>query len=886
MDNPESPKTKNYAKTKKRKLASNIMHNLHKRQKEEKETKTKQEEHTLDILAQNEILKLENERLNTRITELERELKFTQNLYFSYKKICKDADEEILNLELSAQILAEQSEYDSNLQRFHNTVLSAKINDLLKLNEQNRNLLHQKDALQQELQKIDINSTTPSDSTSKTPSSASTTPNAGQVLNHGLLATSRMKKPFKHLSEKRRRQRIQNLALNTMLSNDPKCNPSSVESQKNAIPLLSEFVETFGCTIRHQKLSASETAYVFQQTGLTRDQARRLRRALNFLSDDPRVSYNIFESDHKVGHFKAKFEAEIKIKTFMVDSDGEKSRPCEFATVENFVENFRTRLQRLVESGNFQRLPGNFSNEIWTAIGGDFGGGSMKITNTIGNVKKRNHPDNTSIIAMCKNKPTRTQLFEALTDIADQVNTTSEIELIIDGTPQMFNIRWFLQGDLEFILDMCGKKSASSKHPCPYCIFLKDKNSIIGNPKATEPSMKRENFLDRDVGEIDPLFNIPPNQIILPSLHIFLGIGQRLIEALEMQLKKLDFDKLTPEERQKYETEEAAIKNTCATIKERLAEKESEAEQLHQEIDGLQQLNDYISGFLLQNQTLDNSTLGGGCMMPFCVARAGFFIEEIYRQCDCREHSESPALYHAFCLGFSNNRQTLTCQNVQIFAAQKMLSRNIPAMLLKKHEELKKLEDQIGKLNDSYQKEVLKSYAGPNMDELNNIFRTMRVTRQLYFHTFTGNHMRKILTQTNFLESLEANKIDERVQQIVTALKFLGKIQTCTTAEFFENGDVTRLEKALDDFKNHLMAYFKEESVYPKLHILWHHFLDFAKDFSTIGFFTEQGVESTHHNVNTYLLPRASFVQGQEQLKWIVVQHYITNCFHDSRCIS
>lgn len=186
------------------------------------------------------------------------------------------------------------------------------------------------------------------------------------------------------------------------------------------------------------------------------------------------------------------------------------------------------------------------------------------------------------------------------------------------------------------------------------------------------------------------------------------------------------------------------------------------------------------------------------------------------------------------------------------------------------------MEESTEKLKVRYQKQLLKQYFGPNIDQLNVIFRSMRVTRQLYFNEFAGNHVRKILMKTHCFETLDAYENHDIVKQTVTTLNLLGNIPNYTYTDFSENEDMVKLKDVLNNFKDHLAKHFPKESVYPKLYILWNHFLDSATKSGF--FFTEQDVESINHIFKTNLLPRVSFLRGSDHLKWMIIQHYIANC--------
>uniref|UniRef100_A0AC34QBQ2 BZIP domain-containing protein n=1 Tax=Panagrolaimus sp. JU765 TaxID=591449 RepID=A0AC34QBQ2_9BILA len=895
-----TPEKRLYKKTRKRQQRSEVMASTNKKIKEEKVKLSDLQDLVQDLEGRNTILAAENDRLVTENHFLKQQLKNVQNICNQYKSSCIDAENEAANSDIVNQILSMQTKEIVDLQERQQMQYSAKIYDLLQFQKENMELRKQLVELEQMLARVDMNTPV---STAAPPSEtkyfiskskpSNSAPRAGEILKNGFLefsmgsfcessgiAKARMRKGYQELDQKHRRERVNDSLLSILINNDPRCDPTSMQSRINALPFMSELAKCFDCVLRNQKLSEADTAYVYHMVNLSRDQSRELRRVLNSLSPNPKASYNIFASDHKVGDFRTKFGAEIDINIISVGPEDDKR---EFAVVANFIDNLKSRLQRLVDCNNFQYLPEPFSNEIWSAVGGDYGGGYMKFTNSIGNIEKRNDPNSISLIAMGKGKSTKEHIFEALHDIANQIKSTSEIQLIIENVPTTFNVRWFLEGDIEFLLDMTGKKSASSKHPCFYCFFKKDQHSFLRNPESLKPSKKRTDFVDRDTGETLPLFNIPPHQLIAPCLHIFLGIGQRFISTLEFELKKMDYEKLTPEERERFEAEDAEISEKSEAIRSNLVEKTSELELLRSEVDGLQQLNDYIFSFLEQRRNLNNSAVPGDCQMEFCVARAGFGIEDKYRNCNCQEHSDNPKRFHEFCLGFLNSKKTLTCQNVTAFGRSNGLAKNIPAMLSQKLDVMQKAEQNIQKLQTSYQKELLKRFVGDNVKELENIFRSMKVTRQLYFHEFTGNHIHRILKNTHFFLNLNAYENNNVVRQIITALKFLGKVQSFTRAEFLTEDDKENLEIALDDFKKHKTENFPNESMFPKLHILWHHFAELAEMFGTIGYFTEQGVESIHHIVNANLLPRASFLRGTNQLKWMLIQHYISNCFNDSR---
>jgi hypothetical protein len=81
-----------------------------------------------------------------------------------------------------------------------------------------------------------------------------------------------------------------------------------------------------------------------------------------------------------------------------------------------------------------------------------------------------------------------------------------------------------------FLSAVLGHKGPMSNHPCPICIVPKEKIARPYPPRSL-PSKKGAFSIDRP-----PLLACPPQRIVPLPLHVFLGIGNRIILHIYPQL--------------------------------------------------------------------------------------------------------------------------------------------------------------------------------------------------------------------------------------------------------------------------------------------------------------------------------------------------------------
>lgn len=168
-------------------------------------------------------------------------------------------------------------------------------------------------------------------------------------------------------------------------------------------------------------------------------------------------------------------------------------------------------------------------NTTWFCIGGDSGAGWLKIGVTLCSVRKK-------------------ALFIPLI-VTDSADDRAALEILnIDGITafkgdssgcstiwQLFSA-WsihstfgsirapiYLNGDWKFINALLGFKSASATFPCPICLIHKDNFLQKAELRKNDSSPSRD---------YPPLLVIPADRIVPLPLHVFIGLGNRIVRKV------------------------------------------------------------------------------------------------------------------------------------------------------------------------------------------------------------------------------------------------------------------------------------------------------------------------------------------------------------------
>uniref|UniRef100_A0A914P987 Uncharacterized protein n=1 Tax=Panagrolaimus davidi TaxID=227884 RepID=A0A914P987_9BILA len=569
----------------------------------------------------------------------------------------------------------------------------------------------------------------------------------------------------------------------------------------------------------------------------------------------------------------AEFDKEIKIveNVIMV---GENS--VMVSEVENLEEMITARVQRKANNGKLLENPLD-RNKLSLVFLGDDGGGSFKGGISIGECENQNSPENFTPVVVVSGKTNKEIIYASCERIAAKLEKIKTITVKINGEDRVYETEWSLGGDYQFDLHCCGRKAAGSNCYCIWCRF-KRRTRLFKDATSLERGETRQNFdqlPDDDGYDSPPLFkNILPFFVLLPLLHIFLGIGLLFINAIEEILKQFDYEALTPQEREAYEQEMLEKDKQINEAKKAFELLEKTVEEKTQIVETLHDITD----LKLTKNEMDESVKG--CCMEFCCERVGYESGEI-RYCVCCK--KKPQGYHQLCLGTLRSKTQIKCSEVEKYEKGGGLLSNIQKVI-KQHE--KELEISIGKKRKAEMKLdglFMKKFdeLGPNMKEYNEILMELNVTKQAWYQTFTGNHMRMLLKRADIFTRLTAIEKSSKLQHLVKALSLLKKIQDYTEARYLTEEEIANLKVDVENIKNHMKENLGDFNVIPKFHILIHHVVEIAELRKTIGLFTEQQIEHVHALFNTELR-RAKFLRKQKRNSWMMKEMYRRNAMKDA----
>jgi hypothetical protein len=114
------------------------------------------------------------------------------------------------------------------------------------------------------------------------------------------------------------------------------------------------------------------------------------------------------------------------------------------------------------------------------------------------------------------------------------------IEINVNGELKKLKVCWFLVGDFKFLNAMAGLKTCSCTFPCWGCD--QNQETTYGELDMDLKGEKRTMGINKKKSqELEPLFKkIPFEHYIPPILHITMGPGAQLFEALCKRARELD----------------------------------------------------------------------------------------------------------------------------------------------------------------------------------------------------------------------------------------------------------------------------------------------------------------------------------------------------------
>lgn len=194
------------------------------------------------------------------------------------------------------------------------------------------------------------------------------------------------------------------------------------------------------------------------------------------------------------------------------------------------------------------------SNKIWLKLGGDHGGGSFKFVMQIANHELPNSVFNTIPICIFDCHDTYNNLATALSIYADQIR-----KLQSEVTWRGYSFTVFMFGDYEFLAKVYGLSGPSGARPCLYCLCPKKQMDKTPHTRDAADSVLRT--LDSLAADHDrfvsdgsnqalvknynnalrsSLFPVPVENVVVPALHLDLGIFPWIFDCFVDEVRQLD----------------------------------------------------------------------------------------------------------------------------------------------------------------------------------------------------------------------------------------------------------------------------------------------------------------------------------------------------------
>jgi hypothetical protein len=180
----------------------------------------------------------------------------------------------------------------------------------------------------------------------------------------------------------------------------------------------------------------------------------------------------------------------------------------------------------------------------WMAIGGDGGGGSLKLGISFTDV---NQSSSFLPLLVQDGGDTRGELARLDTpNLTPFAGSSSQFHSIWSVFQHLIHThpRVFLNGDWKFISAVLGHGGASSRHPCFIC--RTDKVSLL-----SRSFHHRDYFNLREHDIVDPLLRVDPRWIVPLPLHIHLGLSHYIINhTYPMMFPAAEVEKATAKAKQ------------------------------------------------------------------------------------------------------------------------------------------------------------------------------------------------------------------------------------------------------------------------------------------------------------------------------------------------
>jgi hypothetical protein len=626
--------------------------------------------------------------------------------------------------------------------------------------------------------------------------------------------------------------------------------PSKFQRQALARAIIKQLATSATCTTEENKVNHSEflkdlvlnnsefTTTPGKSFRLTEHQAIKLRTKLNLTWRQQRVlaSYlnsagcNVLPSEKSIRKAQSNYEHEFDANSLIINDE-----TITYVRAANVQVMMDQHLTDLKQSGELTTHNGLIpEGEIWVNLLGDKGGHSTKLIASILNHSKP-LSRNQLILAVYEGANEDYNvvhsifgpIFEQLHQWAtDNNNDFMQENKYNDNNNSNYNnntvIKLFYGGDMKWMWMLLGL-SQNGKHGCVYCLSNDDK--VIGNPRTYQHHMEQLELLRQTGGTTkaksyyncinEPIINSIAFTSTSPMpLHTFLGMGQLCLDIARDICMDLDKDLV------KLKLIAANIPTTDEF--ERLWHIN---QQIQNEIEAIEQ--QLVVFYTAIHEDVDNSGLEDG-------------EDSIAKQATALETAKIKL------------QQDLSDNILEINSIQGYFLRRFNLFLLN----IKVVRK--GNFGHSLVgSEVHSLFEEKNRIELANILRSQTVVTMNNQATVLGN-----------------NAAADNLQLLMQHFSTL--YQHCTAARKLSTKEIKTIDTTAENLMTHYRTAYPTRSVTPKLHNLIYHFPVLAKQYRTIGLFSEHSVESVHKRFKHYDMVYCSIKNPVEHLLYSTRLHTLT----------
>uniref|UniRef100_A0A7E4W533 ULP_PROTEASE domain-containing protein n=1 Tax=Panagrellus redivivus TaxID=6233 RepID=A0A7E4W533_PANRE len=642
---------------------------------------------------------------------------------------------------------------------------------------------------------------------------------AQQQPSEGHSATGSARKAFEDLGP-RQRQRV-NKRFDAELT---------AFCERYLIDDKTEYLNQFLRKADSQQLSAIQTLQLQTELRFSGNTMDKLRRILRL------SGCNVLASKRAVKKLTADLPLKLSKKTV---------KNCTLVMVDNIKQCLETFLNALLDQG----IP--VKEEVPLCAVSDKGGSSTKIAVLIGPSKSRNSPRSTFLIAMYDGEENRECLEAAFHQFKTELCGSDTTITLKDGITRQLVVSQ--TGDLKLLKILYGHRAATRGSTCFFCLapYESTISATIDRGAGIRRKLEKNEAVMQDY---EPVLPIPYNMVFLPTLHLIMGITSIIIDAsiaavwkCERRVKKLPEVPLeeisTKPERKKY----ADLEEALTDIAKNVEAWNNIKQQLHSTEEGQQEGNGSDDVFVCEASNCIGRILG--INLPSRIGKAANVLKSFKK-----------AEFHTICAGLSVKQATNGLKWKKWNPKEASISSIVDAII----DEVTNCEKAMSTLEN--QQDRLESQIRERIDNIRRLsawvntlfkaFEKVGAYQSAWFQAFTGGHVRKLLVKApsirQHLKAEDGTSLCNypEINAGITALELLGKIQDYTVADVLDPDQIARMKVCIERFKDHLKTHFGDIAPGHKLHILLNHMAEFADEHDTIGFFSEQSIESCHADVN------------------------------------